>query len=469
MSLGKNAPKEFYSEEAEQFVLGSIFLKEQLIKDMALLLNKDDFFVTRHKEIYNAMKQVFEHGVKIDYMTVVNRMIKDGLIKDGDGYVDYILSLSTSVPSARNAMNYATIVLEWSQKRNSLNKLVQLTNKYKSLDVSDIEEELKNITLSFNDGKNAEDLEGFVNLYDCFDDYIDFLEKPIDTNNQFKFGFHNLDKMVMLEPTNLMIIGADTGVGKTAFALNIVNNFCLQDKKVFFVSQEMGRKEILRRMIALIGEVNAQNLKRKELSDSEWTKVMMAKEATKKYKLNVYDKGNMSIEMLYTIVSRLKKQDKIDVLVIDYLQLIEVKKNKGNRTNEVAYVSRKIKQIAMEFNIPVILLSQLNRNTYDGKAGTSRKPTKNDLKESSAIEQDANIILLLHTKDTKQIFQKKRYIDLYIAKQRDGILGETHFSFIGDNVKFIETEWNDGLKMFEKTPEVQLGVIPVIMEDDLPF
>ena len=466
----------FYNEEAEQNVLGSIFLSEQSIKDVSLLLNKNDFFIEQHKYIFDAMKKVFDSGLKVDYTTVYNQLTKDNTTKEGDGMLDYILNLANSVPSARNVMNYAKIVLEWSQKRHSMNRLIELTNKYKTLDVEEIEQELKNITLSFNDGKNAEDLDGFVNLYDCFDDYIDFLEKPIDTERQFKFGFHNFDRMVMLEPTNLMIIGADTGVGKTAFALNIVNNFCKQDKNVFFVSQEMGRKEVLRRMIALIGEVNAQNLKRKELTDEEWKRVMFAKEQTKKYKLNVYDKGNMSIEMLYTIVSRLKKQDKIDVLVVDYLQLIEVKRNKGNRANEVAYVSRKMKQIGMEFDIPVILLSQLNRNISSAD-GTTRKPVKSDLKESSSIEQDANIIVLLHTKDTKQQFQKIRYIDLFIAKQRDGVLGETHFSYIGDNVKFVETEWNDDEKRFINTPEVILGqddvVIPKstidINEDDLPF
>lgn len=451
--------EDLYNETMEQNVLGSAFLNEHLIKDITSLLSKEDFFFDNNKLIYQSLKEVYESGVKVDYTTVINDLKQKGN-KDDELY-SYVLNLSSSVPSSANLMAYINIVSEWSQKRIALNRLVDITSKIKVLGIEELEAQLKSLSTSFNDGKNVGDLEGYLDLFDYFDEYVEYLEKPVTTDEQFKLGFPNLDSMVVLEKTNLMVVGADTGVGKTAFALNVVNNFCRQDKKVFFVSQEMGRKEVIRRMIALIGVVNAQNLKRKQLSKDDWNKVMSAKEQTKDYQLSVYDKGNMSIEMLYSIVSRLKKKNKIDVLVVDYLQLIEVKKNKQSRANEVAYVSRKLKQMAMEFELPVILLSQLNRN-ISNREGQTRAPQKSDLKESSSIEQDANIILMLHTSDTEQKFTEKRYIELFIRKQRDGVLGKTTFNYYGDNVKFVETEWNDDVRGYVELPDN-------IIKEEVPF
>lgn len=441
--------KELYNLEMEQQVIGSIFLDEKSITDIKSFLVPSDFFEPRHKEIYSSIISLYDKGKKIDYSIVLDDLQKKKIIHNANEneYANYVLGLANSVPSVVNLIHYIGIVSSYSQKRNGLRELVDLTDKLESLDINDIEEKLKSIADKFNDNTDFEHKDGFTNLSDYIDEYLIDLETPVNPDDIFKLGFDSLDELVVLEKTNLMVIGADTGVGKTAFALNIVNNLCIQGKKTFFVSQEMGRKEVMRRVLALIANVKAQSLKRKELTKEDYTKIMSAKSILAKRNIRVYDKGNMSIEMLYAIVSRLKRQNQIEVLVVDYLQLIESKKNKGSRVNEVAYVSRKLKQIAMEFEIPVILLSQLNRSivNQDGKV---REPQKSDLKESSSIEQDANIILMLHTTDVEQKYQYKRFIDLFIRKQRDGVLGKVRFAYYGDYVKFVESKWDDTVSRY---------------------
>ena len=445
--------QKLYNIEMEQQVLGSVFLSEDLLTDIKPFISVDDFYDKMHKQIYNCMVELFDSGKKVDYTIVIDSLRNKKIIdaSNESDYVDYILTLSTCVPSTANLMGYVNIVTNYSQKRTALDMLTNLANKLENTDINELEDEVKKIASIFNDTTTFNNKDGFSELSDYAEDYIKDLEIPVNSDDIFKLGFTNLDNMVVLEKTNLMIIGADTGVGKTAFALNLVNNFCKQGKKTFFVSQEMGKREIMRRMVALIGNVKAQNLKNKVLTDEDWKNIMLAKTELEKYSFKIYDKGNMNVELLHTIVGRLKKQNKIDVLVVDYLQLISTRKGKLNRASEVEEVSRQLKQIAMEYQIPVIVLSQFSRSVVDTTNGKVREPQKSDLKGSSSIEQDANIILLLHTKDTKQAFAERRYIDLFIRKQRDGVLGKTHFAYYGDYVKFVENEWDDNSKKYVET------------------
>ncbi len=444
--------RDLYDIEIEQTILGSIFLTEKSFDDINAFISPNDFYDEMNKEIFSCMLDVYKKGLKIDYTIIIKELEKKNIIgkHNENEYFEYILNLTKSVMSLDNLIQNIGIINEYSQKRMALKNFTELSEKLDKIDIADLEYEVKKLANSFDDNTDFENKEGFCDMSDYIDDFITDLETPINPDDIFKLGFPILDSMVMLEKTNLMIIGADTGVGKTAFALNLVRNFCKQNKNVFFVSQEMGKKEVTRRMVALEGNVKAQDLKNKKLTSTDWANVMSAKEKVKKWNFKIYDKGDMNVELLHTIVSRLKKQKKIDVLVVDYLQLISTRKSKFNRASEVEEVSRQMKQIGMQFGIPVIVLSQFSRSVVqqDGKV---REPQKSDLKGSSSIEQDANIILLLHTQDMEQKFQEKRFIDLAIKKQRDGVLGKTHFSYYGDYIRFIETKWNDTKRQFEET------------------
>ena len=213
----------------------------------------------------------------------------------------------------------------------------------------------------------------------------------------------------------------------------------------------MSKKEIMNRLVANMAKVPAQKLKRKEpLSSVQWSNVMTAKEEIKSWNLNIYAKGNMYIEQLMGLAKYLKKKGKLDVLVVDYLQLLDSHSHAKNRVQQVSYISRKLKQIAMDLEIPVIALSQLSRAGVEH--GKPRDPQLSDLRDSGSLEQDANIVLMLHTTDIDQKFQDERYITIFIRKNRDGRLGRVAYTYVGDYVDFIERKQIDG-RWFDVTQE----------------
>lgn len=440
--------------EMEQAVLGSIFIKEHLVKDMKMLLTANDFTENVHQIIFDAFVKIYEKGVKIDYSIVIDELQKNGF---GNEYVDYVLRLTESVPTVESFEHYCSVVLEYSQKRQVNEKVNDILKNIEKNDIEETEQELKDIIKNLNYFNDFTNKVGYTELENYLDDFINDLEQPIDDKNQFKLGFNNLDNIVKLERTNLMIIGADTGVGKSALALHMMLNFLRSGKKPFLVSQEMGKAEITRRLISNMAKVKAQKIKSKELNTEEWEKVLHATQELKQYNTNIYDKGDMNMNLLTTIVSRLKKQGKIDVLIIDYLQLLKARSGVGGggRAFEIEAISRELKQIAMEFDIPVIALSQFSRSVVN-EQGKVREPQKSDLKGSSSIEQDANIILLLHAQEDtslKNVSYDVRYLDLMVKKNRDGGLGKTHFEFFGDYVAFLETEWDNALRKFVYTKD----------------
>jgi replicative DNA helicase len=288
--------------------------------------------------------------------------------------------------------------------------------------------------------------------YDKFEDYIDeWLAYQEDTSpiQSHKLGYKLLDDLVLLKNTNLMLIGARPSVGKSAFATNLVKNFCKQGKHPLFVSLEMSKNEFMDRLVSNMADVEARKLKRKEpKSNDEWRRIMIAKEKIRKFKFNFYDKGNMKIEQLTGLCRYLKKKGELDVLVVDYLQLLQSNQYKNQRTQQVGYISHQLKSLAMELEIPVIALAQLSRAGIDNN-GKPREPQLSDLRESGDLENDANMILMLHTDDVDQHFKEKRFIKLFIRKNRDGTLGRIDYTYYGDFIKFEETTFNMDTRQWE--------------------
>ena len=226
----------------------------------------------------------------------------------------------------------------------------------------------------------------------------------------------------------------------------------------------------MNRLVANMAHIPARKLKRKEVkSNYEWQSIMQAKDKIKKFRFNFYDKGGMSIEQLIGLSRYLKKRDELDVLVIDYLQLLESNQYRGQKQNQVGYISQKLKQIAMELDIPVIALSQLSRGVIE-KGGEPREPQLSDLRDSGSLEQDANIVMMLHTTDIEQKWgegdKRGRYIDLFVRKNRDGKLGSVKYEYFGDYVDFKEKVWDFDRKGFVT---VEQDIIEGDFPDDLPF
>lgn len=449
-----------FNIDVEIQVLGNILTDKggKLIKTICDTLSPKHFYVELHQKIFEAMLYLHYNNIAIGYETLINRLT--ATLKDGNA--DYIISLGGALINNRQFENQVELLKDIYQKRVLYNLYIKRVKEDIS-GVASVElvKEVENAITNMGISSNLE--------YEEFGTYIDtWVEELEDTTpiKQFKLGFKKLDELVFLEKSNFMLIGARPSVGKSAFALNLVKNFCLQGYHPLFISLEMNKKEFMNRLVANMGGVKAQSIKRKDgLTSNDWANIMKAKEDIRKFKFNLYDKGGMSIEQLYGFARFLKKKGELDVLVVDYLQLLTSNQYKNQKQNQVSYISQMLKQIAMELDIPVIALSQLSRGSIE--QGKPRKPVLSDLRDSGSLEQDANIVLMLHTDDLEQNFKDERFVKMFVRKNRDGMLGQVDYGFKGDYVEFVEKEWIDGVIHIVKQDVLGEVVEPII--DDLPF
>lgn len=452
-----------HSDEIEQQVLGNIFINDKKMRDIIDLVKaKRDFFNELHQEIFKAMVYLFHSNLSISYESIFNRLKYKEILNDE--VVDYILQIGNCVSAPSTFESYVEMLLDIARKR----ELYLLYKKRLTTDISGITS--SNLVKEIEEKIEGMGITSNIEL-DRFQDYIDDWVTGLEDNEPvqtYKMGFKLLDDIIILEPTNLMLIGARPSVGKSAFATNIVKNFCLQDKKPLFVSLEMNKKEFMNRLVSNMAHVEARKIKRKEgLTTQDWNFILDAKEKIKKFKFNFYDKGGMKVEQLLGLCRHLKKKDNLDVLVIDYLQLLETNQFKGQKQNQVGYISQKLKQLAMELEIPVIALSQLNRGVTTD-SGNVREPQLSDLRDSGSLEQDSNIVVMLHTDDIEQKYQDKKFLKLFIRKNRDGRLGVIDYTYFGDYVEFKEVEWVDKKPVFVEQEDLSKSNIE-ILDEDLPF
>lgn len=449
-----------FNPNLEVNILGSLIVNDKLMKDVVDTITPRHFYLELHQKIYSAMLYLHYKSVKIGYTTLINRL--EFTLKEGHG--EYVIKLGGSIINDRNFENQVELLKDIFQKRVLYDLyLKRVSDNLSGIASVELVKEVESAITNMGISSNLE--------YEEFGSYIDtWVENLEDTTpvEQFKLGYKELDKLVLLEKSNLMLIGARPSVGKSAFALNLVKNFCLQGYHPLFISLEMNRKEFMNRLVANMGGVKAQSIKRKEgLTSHDWGNIMKAKEDIRKFKFNFYDKGGMSIEQLVGFAKHLKKKGELDVLVIDYLQLLTSNQYRNQKQNQVSYISQMLKQIAMELDIPVIALSQLSRGSIE--QGKPRKPVLSDLRDSGSLEQDSNIVLMLHTDDIEQNFKDERFIKMFVRKNRDGLLGSVDYGFKGDYVEFIEKIWNTETCRFDVINQDDLtkkngGEIP-----DLPF
>lgn len=418
--------------EVEKDVLGMLLIDDKLIEDIVETVKRDCFFDDNHKDIWTAMLYLYHNNININVQTVVNRLQTKGAKED---LIEHALMLST--PSTARFQEKVDLLLDTYYKRAVYDLCLDITTR----DIGGIAS--ANLVKMVESGIERMGITSNIEL-DKFQDYIEEwveqLESPAPVQ-KYKTGFKTLDESVLIEDSNLIIIASRPGLGKSALALNIVKNFCRQDKKVLFVSLEMSQKEIMNRLVSNIGKVKAQKVKRKEgLTPNDWASIMKAKEEIKGFKLNTYAKGSLHIEALVGLAKYLKKRGNLDILVVDYLQLLDSHNHSTHRAQQVSYISRKLKQIAMDLEIPVIALSQLNRSGVSD--GSPREPLLSDLRESGSLEQDANVVIMLHTKDVNQEFQDERFLKLLIRKNRDGRLGRINYTYYGDFIEFVEKRYD---------------------------
>lgn len=459
-----------FNIELEQEVLGSIFIEQDLLKDVETMIKPQLFYLEIHHDIATAMLYLHHQNEVISYNTVFDRLNykykKDKKDKEAD--IDYILQLSDSVTSTKNFYHHVENLVDLAQKRDlyEVSKYI-VENDIKGVSSQNLVKVLNQAIENVSVTSNVD----LVNTKSYANEWLEEFLKPI-SQDSLSFGFKLLDQHIMLERSNLGIIGARPGVGKSAYALNLAKNFCLQGMSVLFVSLEMSSKEVINRMIANISGVKHDDIQRKRPMDKQEMKAI--EDATKKvqeFNLSIYDRGSLTADHLYNMSKKLNRQGKLDVLIVDYLQLMDGgKRSNGNDVQDISYISRKLKQLAQELYIPVIALSQLSRAGVQ-PSGKVREPQLSDLRQSGSIEQDANFVLMLHSEDVDDKFPDKKFITMFIRKNRSGSLGHVKMQYYGDNVHFEEMEWDDSTgsyeKVIQKSWEDEVEII--INDDDLLF
>ncbi len=421
-----------HSEDAETSVLGALLLDRDAIISVAEFLRPEHFYNDRHKNIFEAMLELYEERIPIDVLTVSERLKKNKSLKETGG-VGFLAELASRVPTAAHVEHYAKIVKDQATKRSLMvaaSKLVDLSLD-DSLGADELLDKAESEVFSLTQRHLAKSFVSVKNaLADSFD-RLDELHKMGSGIRGIPTGFSDLDNILAgFQRSNLVILAARPGVGKTALALNISHNLAVGYKRpVGYFSLEMSREELVDRLLVAQANIDAWKLKTGKLSEDDFAALSNAMGVLAEAPLFIDDTPGISVLEMRTKARRLQVEHGVDLIVVDYMQLGR-SRNLENRVQEVAEISQGLKNLARELKIPVLALSQLSRAVE--QRGTKR-PVLADLRESGSIEQDADVVMFLWREDDDN--PEKIFLD--IAKHRNGPLGQVELRFKGDRIRFF--------------------------------
>ena len=424
--------------EAEQAVIGAIIIEPELIKDC--ILQDYNFGDTRHKNLFYVLKDLDEKNIPIDFVSIVERVGNNKVDKIGG--ISYMSQLATSIPTTANFIYYQGLVLEYYEKRQTYEIAKDMMRDVNEIEPAEVRqtaiEKLSKLDDNDADNDDGSIKKALVELYDWMEqDHGEVTGAPT--------GYSELDRMLSgLQRQDLVIVGARPSVGKTAFAINVCLNYSEKAKGPSAIfSLEMPEKQLLKRMISNLGNINAQRMRNPQGSfeGDDWTKTTMAMGSLSNMPLHIFDKSGVDIGYIRKKCRMLKRKypDQHIVVMVDYLQLIIGNpKHGGNRTAEISEISRMLKHIARELDLTIIALSQLSRGV---ETRQDKRPMMSDLRESGQIEQDADVIAFLYRDDYyDKESEKKDIIEIIIAKQRNGPVGTVELAFIKEFNKFVNLE-----------------------------
>jgi replicative DNA helicase len=427
-----------HNDEAEQSVLGAILIDKDSIGLVSEALSPKDFYNDIHGIIYDAMLTLYEERKPIDVITLTQRLKKT---KNGEK-VDsaYLSDLVNSVPTAANIEHYSDLIREASTKRSLISVGTQIAEKAfkEESEIGELLDKAESSIFAISQGHN---IRGFTaikeGLAESFD-RIDELHKKGVGYRGVQTGFTDLDNILSgMQPSNLLVLAARPGQGKTAMIINIAQNMAVEQKiPVGIFSLEMSQEELVDRLLVGQADVDSWRLKTGRLTETDFTKLSQAMGELADAPIFIDDTPGITISEMRTKARRLQLEQGIKFLVVDYLQLADPGRRYDNRVQEVSIVSQGLKNLARELKIPVMAVSQLSRAVeHRGE----RKPQLADLRESGAIEQDADVVMFLYRLDaevTSNVIPTK----LSIAKHRNGPMGEVDLLFRGDRIKFYSVE-----------------------------
>ena len=437
--------------EAEQAVLGAIFLNTDALADAMEYVEADDFYRRAHQILFQAMVDLNNDGEAIDVLTVQNYLTTNNQLDDVGG-VAYIAELATSVPTAANAGYYAKIVEEKSILRRLISTATNIITQANNGD-DDVPSLLDSAERQIMDVSERRNRSGFREIKDVLNETlsdIDRLSQQSEDITGLPTGYREFDKMTAgLQPDNLIILAARPAVGKTAFALNIAQNVATStDTSVAIFSLEMSAESLVNRMLCAEGSINANHLRTGQLDEGEWQNLIVAMGALSNTSIFIDDTPGIKMAEIRAKCRRLaKEKGNLGLVVIDYLQLIEGS-NKESRQQEVSEISRQLKKLSKELSVPILALSQLSRGVEQRQ---EKRPVLSDIRESGSIEQDADIVAFLYRDDYYERGESKSEedgddqdslnqdvgeVELIIEKNRAGARGTVKLLFIKSYNKF---------------------------------
>ena len=422
--------------EAEQSLLGILLLGEESSWDeIASLVQEEDFFQPAHKKIFAHIRVLHQQGSAPDVVTVANALKKSKSL-DQIGGAAYLSDLIHRLPSSANISSYGKLIQEKATLRKVINTSEGFIEKAYSEDYSKIEQFLDSIESEmFKIGEEKSNLD-FSNLKDLVEPGLKKLEelfhKKISTTG-IPSSFPELDHLTSgFQPSELIILAARPSMGKTALSLNIALHNALQGKKVAFFSLEMSKEQILLRLLSSLGKINLSKLTNGQINQHQWGKLIEAAARLSETHFFIDDSSPLSPYEIRSKARRLKSRQGLDLLVVDYLQLMQLPDRTETREREVSEMSRLLKAFSKELGIPIITLSQLNRSV---EARSNRRPILSDLRESGAIEQDADVIMMLYREDYYEETNTNE-AEVIINKQRNGPTGTVKLKWVPEHGSF---------------------------------
>jgi replicative DNA helicase len=429
------------SVEAEQAVLGGLMLAPESLDHVIDHLDAEDFYRRDHRLIYEAICDLSRRNRPFDVVTLGEWFDNNGRAGEIGGSA-YLIELASTTPSAANIRAYAEIVREKAVLRRLIEAGTEIVNDGFAPGNSAVREVLDRaeervFKIAELGDKGRKD---YVALNEAMKEAFEVLQHRYENQGSvtgLPTGFVDLDEMTAgLQPTDLVILAARPSMGKTALAVNMAEYAALKTKKaVAIFSMEMSASQLAFRLISSMGRVNAQRLRTGQLEDEDWSRVNSAIRMLKEVKIFIDDKPGLTPIELRGRARRLKRDHDLGLIVVDYLQLMQVLDTQENRATEIAEISRALKGLAKELGVPVLALSQLNRSL---ESRTDKRPVMSDLRESGGIEQDADVILFIYRDEVynKDKGDNKGLAEIIIAKQRNGPTGSVNLRFFGEYTRF---------------------------------
>ncbi len=435
-----------HSLDAERAVLGSIFVDKEALIKISDFLASADFYHDAHRIIYEAVMSLYDKRIPIDLVTLTNAL-EDGNHLQLIGGVSYLAELANEVPTSTHIFQYASIV----KQKSVLRKLIKAGDSIKGFgyqEDTEIDKLIDNAEKALFSVSQQHINDRFVHIKDVLSKTYEKISDLHDPETKDKYrgiptGFRDMDNILSgLQPADLVVLAARPSMGKTALALNVAQNVAKKGFSVGLISLEMSKEQLVERMFCSLMAVDSWKLRTGKLSDDDFGKIGNVMDELNKMKIYIDDSVGGSISELKAKARRLKMEQGLDILIIDYLQLMSSSGSgstyQQNRVQEISEISRSLKELARDLSVPIIALSQLSRAV---EMRPSKIPQLSDLRESGAIEQDADVVLMMYREDYyEEDSDRPGLTDIYIRKHRNGPIGRIELSFKKEQMRFVSVE-----------------------------